>query len=127
VFGTDYATPDGTCIRDYIHIVDLALAHVAALEHLLAGRQSCAINLGVGRGFSVREIVDPVARVTCRRVPVRFGARRPGDPQVLLANPARAHALLGFAPRHADIDTIVATAWSWYRKMSSERLVGARE
>lgn len=115
VFGEDWPTPDGTCVRDYIHVADLADAHVASLRRLENGGSSDAFNLGTGTGLSVRQIVDAVARVTGRAVPVRLGPRRPGDPAALVADPARARAELGFSPSRSDIDTIVATAWRWHR------------
>lgn len=115
VFGEDWPTPDGTCVRDYIHVADLAAAHVAALRRLEKGGESGAFNLGTGTGLSVRQIVDAVERVTGTRLPLRKGPRRPGDPPALVADAARARAELGFAPGVSDIDTIVATAWRWHR------------
>ncbi|TJX78530.1 MAG: UDP-glucose 4-epimerase GalE [Mesorhizobium sp.] len=110
VFGTDYETPDGTCVRDYIHVSDLARAHLKALQHLEGGGQSLAVNLGTGRGVSIREIVQAVSRVTSRPVPAVFRARRPGDPAELYADPSKARAHLGFVPELSDIDTVVRTA-----------------
>ncbi|RWE44016.1 MAG: UDP-glucose 4-epimerase GalE [Mesorhizobium sp.] len=110
VFGTDYETPDGTCVRDYIHVSDLARAHLKALQHLEGGGQSLAVNLGTGRGVSIREIVQAVSRVTSRPVPAVFRDRRPGDPAELYADPSKARAHLGFVPELSDIDTIVSTA-----------------
>ena len=115
VFGTDYPTPDGTCIRDYIHVGDLADAHVRALDYLGGGGATRAFNLGTGTGVSVREILDAIARVTGKDVPHRVGPRRPGDPPVLVADPSRAMAELGWQPRLSDIDTVIATAWAWHR------------
>jgi len=115
LFGTDYPTPDGTCIRDYIHVNDLAAAHVAALRHLLGGGPSLAANLGVGRGFSVREVIAAVEAATGRPVPVRYGPRRDGDPPELVADPGLAGRTFGFAPRYTDLTEIVATAWNWHR------------
>jgi len=115
LFGTDYATRDGTCVRDYIHVTDLAEAHVLAVESLLAGGSSDAWNLGTGRGSTNREVLAAVERVTGRRVPVREAPRRPGDPPVLVADPSRFRRALGWAPRHSDLDTIVRTAWAWLR------------
>lgn len=114
VFGTDYPTPDGTCIRDFIHVSDLAQGHVQALDYLLRGGASLALNLGTGRGHSVREVIAAVERVTGTEVPVRFGNRRPGDPAVLLSDPARAQKVLGFNAEHDSIDEMVASAWAWY-------------
>lgn len=116
IFGTDYKTPDGTCIRDYIHVNDLASAHVLALENLLAGNSSKVFNLGNGTGFSVREVVESVRRVTGRMPQVRTGPRRPGDPDVLVASSEKARAELGWKPQMADLDVIVETAWKWERQ-----------
>lgn len=114
VFGTDYPTPDGTCIRDYIHVSDLARAHVMALDHLARGGESLALNLGTGHGQSVREIIAAVERVTGLSVPVIEAPRRAGDPPELTADPSRALQELGFAARFTDIDTIVAHAAPWF-------------
>lgn len=114
VFGTDYPTPDGTAIRDYIHVTDLADAHVRALDHLRGGGSSVALNLGTGNGHSVRQVVDAVARVGGRPVPVVHGPRREGDPPALVADPARAYGTLGWQPVHSDLDSIVTTAWRWH-------------
>ena len=114
IFGTDYATPDGTAIRDYIHVMDLADAHLRALERLGTGTASQPINLGTGRGHSVREVVDTVARVGGRSVPAVESPRRPGDPPELVAAPARAREVLGWTCRYADLETIVQHAWRWH-------------
>jgi UDP-glucose-4-epimerase GalE len=114
VFGTDYPTPDGTCLRDYIPVADLADGHVRALDYLERGGATTAINLGTGRAFSVREVIAAAERVTGRRVPVHEAERRAGDPPVLVADATRARAVLGFAPRFTEIETIVATAWKWH-------------
>jgi UDP-glucose-4-epimerase GalE len=113
IFGDDYSTPDGTCIRDYIHVADLADAHVRALRDLLQGGDSAAINVGTGRGWSVRELIDITRTITGRDVPVRVGARRPGDPPTLVSDPSLARARLGWAPRFADAAEQVAHAWAW--------------
>jgi UDP-glucose-4-epimerase GalE len=113
VFGDDYDTPDGTCVRDYIHVQDLARAHVAALTP--SALPFRAYNLGTGRGHSVRQVIDAVARVTGRAVPAEVGPRRAGDPPVLVAAPERARAELGFEPRWREIDAIVETAVRWMR------------
>ncbi|MBY3054302.1 UDP-glucose 4-epimerase GalE [Rhizobium leguminosarum] len=110
IFGTDYATEDGTCVRDYIHVSDLAQAHLAAVNHLMADGGSLSVNLGSGRGTSVREILEAIHRASGCEVPVRYCARRIGDPPILFANTARAQAELGFAPVLSDIDTIIRTA-----------------
>jgi len=116
VFGTDYPTPDGTCLRDYIHVADLADGHVRALDYLQRGSASSAINLGTGRAFSVREVIAAAERVTGRRIPVHEGPRRAGDPPVLVADATRARTLLGFAPRYSEIEPIVETAWRWHKR-----------
>ncbi|MBX4866281.1 MULTISPECIES: UDP-glucose 4-epimerase GalE [Rhizobium] len=110
IFGTDYSTEDGTCVRDYIHVSDLAQAHLAAVNHLMTDGASLSVNLGSGRGTSVREILDAIRRTTGRDVPVRYRSRRAGDPPILFANTARAEAELGFTPTLSDIDTIIRTA-----------------
>jgi UDP-glucose 4-epimerase len=116
VFGTDYPTPDGTCLRDYIHVADLADGHVRALDYLQRGGASSAINLGTGRAFSVREVIAAAERVTGRRIPVHEGPRRAGDPPVLVADATRARTVLGFAPRFTAIEPIVETAWRWHKR-----------
>jgi UDP-glucose-4-epimerase GalE len=115
VFGSDYPTPDGTCIRDYIHVTDLAEAHVKALEHLLAGKESFAANLGTGRGHSVREVITTVEEVTGNPVPVRLVPRRPGDPPALVADPNRAESLLQWKARRSLRES-VSTAWNWMER-----------
>jgi len=115
VFGDDYPTPDGTCLRDYVHVSDLAAAHLRALETIVETGKSGAYNLGTGRPHSVREVIDTVERVTGRAVPWALGPRRPGDPAVLYAAPHKAQAELHWTPRHADLDSIVRTAWNWHR------------
>ncbi len=114
IFGTDYPTPDGTALRDYIHIVDLAEAHVRALEFLRSGGESGALNLGTGQGHSVREVIAAVARVSNAPVPTLDSARRAGDPPVLVADPQRAAQLLGWKPRFPGLDAIVGSAWKWH-------------
>lgn len=116
MFGTDWPTPDGTCIRDYVHVSDLARWHVAALEHLIAGKGSLALNLGTGQGWSVHQVLEAVERVTGRAVPVRNAARRAGDPPVLVANPSRASLTLGAEPQFRDLETIVDTAWRFLQR-----------
>jgi UDP-arabinose 4-epimerase len=113
IYGTDYPTPDGTAIRDYLHVSDLADAHLRALSHLAAGGDSAALNLGTGKGSSVREVIAAVERIGGRKVPHREVARRPGDPPELVADPALALAQLGWQPRHSDLDTIIRTALAW--------------
>jgi UDP-arabinose 4-epimerase len=115
IFGTDYPTPDGTCIRDYIHVSDLADAHVKALQALECGSPSSAYNLGNGRGFSVREVIDTVEHVTGLKVPALIGERRPGDPARLISDASKARRELGWEPRIAELDRIVSTAWAWHQ------------
>jgi UDP-glucose 4-epimerase len=114
VFGTDYPTPDGTCIRDYIHVDDLAEAHLLALEKLGPGVE-LRYNLGIGRGYSVREVIQTVAVVTGKKVPVKEGARRAGDPPVLVASSEKIQRELGWRARYTDLASIVETAWNWHR------------
>jgi UDP-glucose 4-epimerase len=122
VFGTDYATPDGTGVRDYIHVSDLAAAHVLTLEALIAEpARSLTMNCGYGRGFSVTEVLDAVDRVTNRQLVRRIEGRRAGDPDSLISNPARLKQTLGWEPRHADLDTIIAHALAWERKLADLR------
>ena len=115
VFGDDYPTPDGTCLRDYVHVSDLADAHVRALETIVETGKSGAYNLGTGHPHSVREVIDTVQRVVGRPVPWRLAPRRPGDPAVLFAAPNKAQAELHWTPRFADLESIVSTAWNWHR------------
>ncbi len=116
IFGEDYPTPDGTCIRDYIHVADLAAAHVAALRRLLAQGGGDFFNLGTGEGFSVRQLLEEAERVTGRKVPVRFGPRRLGDPPALLAKSHAALRDLAWVPQHSSLPVILETAWRWFQK-----------
>ncbi len=116
IFGTDYPTPDGTCIRDYIHVEDLAAAHVRALQHLRDGGESLTLNCGYGHGYSVREVLDTVARVSGRTLDVVEEPRRAGDPPMLIARSDRLQRVLGWTPQHDDLDFIVGTALQWERK-----------
>jgi UDP-glucose-4-epimerase GalE len=116
IYGTDYPTPDGTAIRDYIHVADLAAAHLRAFEHLRAGNGSVALNLGTGRGHSVREVIAAAEAVAGKTVPRREVARRPGDPAALVADPARAAELLGWRAEMSDLETIIRTALAWHAK-----------
>ncbi len=113
VYGTDYPTPDGTCIRDYIHVTDLAQAHVLALRRLQAGHGSDAFNLGNGQGFSVREVIQAAEHVTGRKVAWNAAPRREGDPHTLVGSSVKAQRVLGWVPRFADLHTIIETAWRW--------------
>ncbi len=122
VFGTDYATPDGTGVRDYIHVSDLAAAHVLTLEALIADPvRSLTMNCGYGRGFSVNEVLDAVDRVTNRKLVRRIEGRRAGDPDSLISDPSRLRQALGWEPNHADLDTIIAHALTWERKLADLR------
>ncbi len=114
VYGTDYDTPDGTAIRDYIHVADLADAHVRALELLQKEKKSRAFNLGTGTGTSVQSIIQTVEELSGRKVPVKYGPRRPGDPPALIASADKAASLLGWRPRHSDIETIIRSALAWH-------------
>lgn len=113
VFGTDYDTPDGTCIRDYIHVDDLAEAHLLAIENLHPGKE-IIYNLGTGQGYSVREVIRTVEEITGKKVPVEEGVRRPGDPPVLVASAEKANRELGWKPRYTDLGSIIETAWKWH-------------
>ena len=116
VFGSDYPTPDGTCIRDYIHVADLARAHVAAARHLLDGGAADAFNLGTGRGSSVTEVLSAAHAAAGRPVPYEVGPRRAGDPAELVADPAKARRVLGWQAGNSDLATILETAWAWHLK-----------
>lgn len=118
IFGDDYPTPDGTCIRDYIHVADLADAHILAL-HALSTQDQMIYNLGNGNGFSVREVIESARRVTGHPIPVEVKARRAGDPARLVASSAQAKAKLGWQPKHPRIDDIVASAWAWHQRRYS--------
>ncbi|MFZ0847143.1 MAG: UDP-glucose 4-epimerase GalE, partial [Pseudolabrys sp.] len=117
VYGTDYPTPDGTCIRDYVHVSDLARAHSAALAHLRRGGESATLNCGYGRGSSVLEVIDSVRRASGRDFPVEFCGRRAGDPAAVVANADRIRATLDWRPQFQDLDTIVAHAFAWERRL----------
>ncbi|HSJ04127.1 MAG TPA: UDP-glucose 4-epimerase GalE [Verrucomicrobium sp.] len=121
VFGTDYPTADGTCIRDYIHVNDLARAHALALEYLREGGDTIAVNLGTGRGFSVKEILATAEAVTGQTIPVSYGPRRAGDPQELVANPAKAKAVLGWEAEYKDPRQHIESAWKWISGPSKGR------
>lgn len=114
VFGADYPTPDGTCIRDYIHVTDLAQAHGLGLRHLQGGGASDVFNLGNGNGFSVREVISCAETVTGKRIPWQAAPRRPGDPHALVGSAARAQQLLGWKPQFAGLEAIIRTAWKWH-------------
>ena len=116
IYGSNYDTPDGTCVRDYIHVCDLAQAHLLALQYLDKGGGSDAFNLGNGRGFSVRQVIDAARAVTGRPIRVTAARRRAGDAPVLVSGSAKARRVVGWNPRYADLRTIIATAWNWHRK-----------
>ena len=116
IFGTDYPTEDGTAVRDYIHVNDLASAHVLGLEYLLNGGQSEVFNLGNGNGFSVREVIETARQVTQREIPVIESDRRPGDAPILIGSSAKAQKILQWNPQYPDLNTIVAHAWQWHQK-----------
>jgi UDP-glucose 4-epimerase len=122
IFGTDYDTPDGTCIRDYIHVTDLAAAHVAALDHLRKTGKSDVFNLGNGNGFTVRQVIDEATRVTGRTIRVEETGRRPGDPSTLIGSSDKARRVLGWAPRFAGLTEIISTAWAWQKRLHNEIL-----
>lgn len=113
VFGTDYPTPDGSCVRDYVHVNDLADAHVRAVQALADGAETAQLNLGVGEGYSVKEVIATAEAVTCIKANVIESDRRDGDPPFLVADPSRAQELLGWTPQHSSLETIIATAWKW--------------
>ncbi|MCR6638483.1 MAG: UDP-glucose 4-epimerase GalE [Sporocytophaga sp.] len=121
VFGTDYDTPDGTCIRDYIHVEDLGRAHILALEHLLKGKGSAICNLGTGKGCSVKEVIETVEKVTGLKVPVIYGPRRDGDPALLVSDPSAAKNILGWVAEYQDLSKIIETAWKWHNGERSGR------
>lgn len=116
ILGTDYPTPDGTCIRDYIHVTDLAQAHVLGLQYLLNHGRTTTFNLGNGNGFSVREVIDTARQVTGREIIAIECDRRPGDPPALVGSSDRARSILGWTPQYADLPTILTHAWNWHQK-----------
>ncbi len=116
VFGTDYPTPDGTCVRDYIHINDLADAHLRALDYLHTHDDNIAVNLGTGTGYSIRQVLDTIEKITGLVVPAEDAPRRKGDPPELIADPGKAKALLNWVPRHSDLETIIQNAYNFYDK-----------
>jgi len=118
IYGTDYPTPDGTAIRDYVHVRDLAIAHLHALERLRGGGESAAVNLGTGLGHSVREVIAATEAASGRKVPSRAAPRRPGDPPALVADPGLAREILGWHPQHSDLDTIIRTSLAWHTRHS---------
>ncbi|KAF5064762.1 UDP-glucose 4-epimerase [anaerobic digester metagenome] len=115
IFGDDYPTPDGTCIRDYIHVCDLAQAHILALDYLLSGGENNVFNLGNGVGFSVKEVIEEARKVTGHAIPTEVLPRRAGDPAQLIASSEKAKTLLGWKPEFEDLHTIIQTAWDWHK------------
>ena len=116
IFGTDYPTPDGTCIRDYIHVTDLAAAHILGLEFLMDGNPSDVFNLGNGNGFSVREVIESAKAVTGKEITVVESKRRPGDPPSLVGSSEKARSVLGWQPQFSDLNQIIRHAWQWHRQ-----------
>lgn len=115
IFGDDYDTKDGTCIRDYIHVTDLAQAHILAMDYLMNGGESNIFNLGNGVGFTVKEVIDTARKVTGHPIPAKITPRRAGDPAQLIASSEKARSVLGWHPEHADLEEIIATAWKWHK------------
>ena len=115
VFGEDYQTSDGTCVRDYIHVMDIAAAHILGMERLFKGGESDVFNLGNGNGFSVKEVIEQAKAITGKAFRVEMADRRPGDPAVLIASSQKAQNQLGWVPKYSDLDTIIKTAWEWHR------------
>jgi UDP-glucose 4-epimerase len=124
IFGTDYPTPDGTCIRDYIHVSDLTQAHLLALEALLSDKESAVYNLGNNRGYSVREVIDLAKKVTGKNIPVLESDRRPGDPAKLIASSDKIKSSLGWQPKHEDLEAILKTAWVWHQNEATKDTAG---
>ena len=122
IFGTDYETPDGTCIRDYIHVTDLADAHILSLKYLESENESNEFNLGNGQGFSVREVIDSVKKVTGKDFKVVETDRREGDPAILIGSSKKAKETLNWNPQYVEIDKIVESAWNWHKKLNKEYL-----
>jgi UDP-glucose 4-epimerase len=122
VFGTDYPTPDGTCIRDYIHVTDLVAAHLDAMRYLRAGGESLVLNCGYGRGFSVLEVIDTVKRISGKDFPVEIVGRRPGDPAAIVARADNIRKKLGWQPQYDDLATIVTHALAWEDKLKDRGL-----
>lgn len=115
IFGNDYDTKDGTCVRDYIHVNDLAQAHILAMKYLCDGNDSNIFNLGNGVGFTVKEVVETARKVTGHPIPAKEEPRRAGDPSMLIASSAKAREVLGWNPQYADLETIIDTAWNWHK------------
>ena len=116
IFGTDYDTPDGSCVRDYIHVLDIAQAHILALDYLLNDGQTDVFNLGNGSGFSVKEVIETARKITGKEIKVQESDRRPGDPPALVGSGEKAQKILGWQPKYSDLDDIIAHAWQWHQK-----------
>jgi UDP-glucose 4-epimerase len=116
IFGQDYPTPDGTAIRDYIHVADLGAAHILALDYLRKGGPSEFLNLGTGKGYSVQEVITKASQITKKEIPVRIAPRREGDPARLVAQAQKARKILGWAPENSSLDQILQSAWDWHRE-----------
>ena len=123
IFGTDYPTPDETCIRDYIHVADLAQAHRLGLDHLLAGGSSNTFNLGNGNGFSVKQVIETAQRVTGKPIAINTSPRRVGDPPILVGSSDKARRLLGWQPQHSTLEAMLSHAWKWHQLRHRERQV----
>jgi UDP-glucose-4-epimerase GalE len=123
IHGSDFPTPDGTAIRDYIHVKDLAEAHISAARLLANGHPGGAYNLGQGAGYSVLEVLSAIERITGRKMPAITGGRRAGDPAILVAQPALARQVLGFAPRYSSLENIIGSAWAWHQKAHPQKAV----
>jgi UDP-glucose 4-epimerase len=121
IFGTDYSTPDGTCIRDYTHVTDIAQAHVLGLEYLLKGNETDTFNLGNGNGFSVKEVIEAARHVTQQEIPVVEHPRRPGDPSILVGSSDKARKILGWSPQYSDLKQILTHAWQWHQQQHGEQ------
>ncbi len=121
IFGTDFDTKDGTCVRDYIHINDLASAHELALEYLLKGKESQVFNLGNGNGFSVKEVIERIEKITGKNIKVVEDGRREGDPPILIASSEKIKKVLGWRPKFADLDVIIETAWKWHKQLTNNK------
>ncbi len=121
IFGNDYPTPDGTCLRDYIHVEDLAQAHHLALQKLDSGQGVFNYNVGTGKGRSVAEVVNSCVEITRRMIPIEYAPRRPGDPASLVADPTKIQTELGFAAKYSDLETIIKTAWAWHQKLLAKK------
>jgi UDP-glucose 4-epimerase len=121
IFGANYPTPDGTCIRDYIHVSDLTSAHLLALKHLLSGGNSAVYNLGNNRGYSVREVIELAKKVTGKPIPAIEADKRPGDPAILIASSDKIKKKLGWKPKNEDLETIIKTAWKWHQKEADSK------